>query len=90
MCWFVLAQRATRIVDLASVGRRGTGDKDLEILLLRHRLRLLQRQRPRWLRLTHGQTLTPAVLTTKLAHLAADSRTRLDHSVWLVKPDTVP
>ncbi len=46
MCWFVLAHLVTFLVDLVTLRWRPDGDKDLQILLLQHQVRLLQRQRP--------------------------------------------
>src|SRR3712207_1309631 len=86
--WFVLAHLATFLVDLVTVGRRTDCDTDLPILLLQHQVRLLQRQRPPP-RLTRWEKLTLAALTSKLAHLTAGPRSRLDHCVLLFKPDTV-
>ena len=46
MFWFVLAHLVAFFVDLA-IGRwRNDRDKDLQILVLRHQVLLLQRQRP--------------------------------------------
>ena len=61
----------------------------MEILLLRHQLRLLQRQRPRSPRLSRWEKLTLAVLTAKVARLTAGPRTRLERVLLLFKPDTV-
>jgi hypothetical protein len=77
------------LVDLVLGARRGDRDKDLQILLLRHQLRLTQRQRPHPPRLTHGEKLTLAVLTTALARLTTGPRRQLDQRVLLFKPDTV-
>src|SRR5437764_420895 len=78
---------------LAPRGRRSTRrtdrDKDLEILLLRHQLRVLQRERPRPPRLSRWEKLALAVLAAKLAHLATGPRARLDQVLLLVKPETV-
>lgn len=45
--WFVLAHLITFLVDMVLGGRRSDRDKDLQILMLRHQVRLAQRQRPR-------------------------------------------
>ena len=74
--WSVFAHLATRVVDLSTVGRRGSGDKDLELLLLRHRRRLLQRPHPP--RLTRAEKRTLAILTAKLARLTVGLRSQLD------------
>ena len=46
MFWFVLTHIVAFLVDLATAPRRTDRDKDLQILLLQHQVRLLQRQRP--------------------------------------------
>ena len=88
MCWFVLTHLVTFLVDLVAARRRPDYDKDLQILLLQHQVRLLQRQRPPP-RLTRWEKLTLAVLTSRLARLTAGPRSRLEHCVLLFKPDTV-
>ena len=88
MCWFVLTHLVAFLVDLVCVRRRPDRDKDLQILLLQHQVRLLQRQRPQP-RLTRWEQLTFAVLTSTLARLTAGPRTGLERAVLLFKPDTV-
>jgi hypothetical protein len=44
--WFVFTHLATFFIDLVTGARRRDGDKDLQVLVLRHQVRLLQRQRP--------------------------------------------
>ncbi len=89
MVWFVLLRLVRFVVDLLTATRRTDRDKDLEILLLRHQLQVLQRQRPQPRRLTRWEKLSLAVLTAKLAHLTAGPRTQLDQVLLLFKPDTV-
>ena len=88
MFWFVLAHLVAFLVDLVAGGQHADRDKDLQILLLQHQVRLLQRQRPQP-RLTRWEKLTLAVLTTKLARLTAGPRSRLEHAILLFKPETV-
>src|ERR687885_2006 len=87
--WFVLLHLGTFLVDLLTTARRADRDKDLEILLLRHQLRVLQRQCPRSPRLSRWEKLTLAVLTAKLSRLSARPRARLDQVLLLCKPETV-
>jgi hypothetical protein len=89
MRWFVCLRLLAFLVDLLTVGRRTDRDKDLEIVLLRHQLRLLQRAHPQPPRLSRWEKLTLAVLTARLARLTAGPRTRLEHILLLCKPDTV-
>ncbi len=74
---------------LVAARPRDDRDKDLEILLLRHQLQVLQRQRPQPLRLTRWEKLTLAVLTAKLARITTGPRTALDQVLLLFKPETV-
>jgi len=87
--WFVLAHFAAFFVDLAVASRRGDRDKDLQILVLRQQVRLLQRQRPRPPRLTRGEKLTLAVLAAALARLTVGPRQQLDQYLLLFRPDTI-
>src|SRR3954454_8917607 len=89
MVWFVLGHFVAFLVDLALGTRPGDRDKDLQILVLRHQLRLAQRQRPCPPRLTRGEKLTVAVLAAALARLTAGSRDQLSQYLLLFKPDTI-
>jgi hypothetical protein len=67
MLWFVLAHLVSFVVDLlVAASQHPDRDKDLEILLLQHQVRLLQRRHPR-ARLSRWEKLTLAVLAAKLA-----------------------
>src|SRR5215211_2962460 len=88
MFWFVLAHLATFLVDLLTGTRHADRDKDLQIALLQHQLRLLQRQRPQP-RLTRWEKLTLAVLTTELARLTAGPRSCLENAILLFERETV-
>ncbi len=90
MVWFVLLHLGTFLVNLLIATRRTDRDKDLEILLLRHQRRLLQRERPRPPRLSRWEQLTLALLTAKPARLTVGPRARLERVVLLFRPDTVP
>jgi len=87
--WFVLGQLSAFLVELVLGARQGDRDKDLQILVLRHQLRLAQRQRPRPPRLTRGEQRTLAVLTVALARLTTGPRRQLDRYSLLFKPDTI-
>src|SRR3954470_3492285 len=89
MVWFALGHFVAFLVDLAFGTRPGDRDKDLQILVLRHQVRLLQRRQPRPPRLTRGEQLTLAVLAAALARLTAGPRGQLDQYLLLFKPDTI-
>ncbi len=90
MVWFVLIHLVGFLVDLLSATRRTEHDKDLQILVLQHQLRLLQRERPQPHRLTRWEKLTLAVLMAKLASDGLSSAgsircTNANQSAWLAQ-----
>jgi hypothetical protein len=88
MFWSAMAHLVNLLLDLITARRRSDSAKDLEILLLRHQLRVLQRRLPQP-RLSRWERLTLALLATKLRHLTAEARQRWPRSLVLVKPETV-
>jgi len=75
---------------LLTGGARGRADeKDLQIALLRHQVRLLQRRSPRQPRLARWEKLTLAALTTRLARLTEQPHSQLSPFLLLVRPETV-
>ncbi len=89
MLWSLLTHLAGFIVDLVVGTRRVAHAKDLEIALLRHQLRLLQRRSLGPPRLSPWEKLTLAVLATKLSRLTTSLRAILARAVLLVQPETV-
>ena len=89
MVWLVLMHLVGFLVDLLTSTRRTDDEKDFQILVLQHQLRLLQRERPQPRRLTRWEKLTLAVLTAKLAGITTGPRARLDQVLLLFKPETV-
>ncbi len=89
MLWAVLTHLAGFIGDLVGSARRTADAKDLEIALLRHQLRLLQRRSSRPPRLSRWEKVTLAVSVAKLARSVTEGRTRLSRAVLLVQPETV-
>ena len=89
MACLVLAHAVSFVVDLLVVARPGADrDQDLELLLLRHQVRLLQRRQARP-RLSRWEKLTLTVLAATAAQLADSPRHRLGQLVLLVRPETV-
>ncbi len=89
MLWAVLTHLVGFVVDLIVGARRTEDAKDLEIALLRHQLRLLQRRSSHPPHLSRWEKLTIAVLVVRLGHMVAGSRDRLSRAVLLVRPATV-
>jgi hypothetical protein len=88
MFWSAIAQLVALLLDLITVRRQAEGAKDLEIVVLRHQLRVLERRRPRS-RLSRWEQLTLALLVTKLRRLTRDGRQHWSRSLVLITPETV-
>src|SRR5919205_87342 len=88
MVWPALASLVAVILDLLAARPQPEGAKDLEIVVLRHQLRMLERRQPR-LRLSRWERLTLALLVAKLRRLTAGTRQRWSRSLVLVTPETV-
>jgi len=89
MLFFVLAQTLSLLLDLIGVRCRSDHDKDLEILLLRQQLRILQRKQPRAPRISRWEKLTLVILASKLTGMTNRTRARLSQVVLLFKPETL-
>ncbi|HSH81884.1 MAG TPA: integrase core domain-containing protein [Herpetosiphonaceae bacterium] len=89
MLYFLLAHACSLLLDLIWVGRGAEQDKDVEILLLRQQLRILQRKQPHPPRISRWEKLTILVLAGKLTALTNSARARLSQVVLLFKPDTL-
>ncbi len=89
MLFFLLAHAFSLLLDLIWLHRRAEQDKDIELLLLRQQLCMLQRQQPRVPRLSRWQKLTLLVLVRKLRAMTTSARGRLSQIVLLFRPDTL-
>jgi putative transposase len=89
MVFFVLASLLSWLVDLGTLRFQSERDKELEILLLRRQLAILQRTQQRSPRLSRWDKLGLAVLMSKLRSLPTESRLRVQESLQLFTPATV-
>jgi transposase InsO family protein len=89
MFFALLAQVVSFLLDLFALPWRSPREKDLDILLLRHQLAILQRTQPRPPRPTRWEKLVLALLAAKLATLGGAARSRLGACLLLFRPDTV-
>src|SRR5690349_883170 len=88
MFWSALAHLVALLLDLLTARQQVEGAKDLEIVVLRHRLRVLERRQPRP-RIARWGRLTLALLATKLRRLPAGTRGHWPRSLVLVTPGMV-
>jgi len=77
------------VLDLAAVSRLTKDEKDLEIVLLRQHLRIVERKQARGPHLPRWQKVPLAALAMPLKDKATDTRARLEESLLLFKPETV-
>ncbi len=89
MFYSVLTHILSFLLDLTVTARMSEHQKDLELLLLRQQLRILQRTRKRPPRLSRGEKLTLALLAATFIHRAGGTRIALADMVLMFKPDTL-
>ena len=89
MTFFLVAHIFTFLLDLIGLSRQTDHGKDVEILLLRQQLRILQRKQPRPPRISRWEKLTLLVLANKMTGMTSSTRSRLSQVVFLFKPDTL-
>ncbi len=77
------------LLDLILLVGRSDHGKDVEIMLLRQQLRILQRQQPRPLRVSRWEKLALLVLARKLTTMTTSAWGKLGQVVFLFKPDTL-
>src|SRR5215472_5668180 len=77
------------IIDLLSMLGRSERENDLEIVLLRQQIRILQRTRARPPRLSWWEKLPLVLLASKLLQGTTTARARLSQSLLVFTPETV-
>ncbi len=89
MIYFVLGRIFSLLLDLIAVVWRSDHEKDIEILLLRQQVRILQRKHSHSPRLSRWEKVDLAVLAARLVALSSTGRSRLTQAVLVFKPDTL-
>src|SRR4028118_1127411 len=89
MMFFLAAHVFSMLLDLIGLGRQTDRTKDLEILLLRQQLQILQRKQPHVPRISRWEKLTLVLLARNLTGLATSARSHISQVVLLFKPDTL-
>ena len=88
MLWFALCHLFSCLVDLFTVRRLTDAQKDIQILLLRQQVRVLQRKVSHPKRFSRLEKTLLAVLVAKLKRTTSDFRAQLQ-PVLIFSPDTV-
>ncbi len=89
MLWFILIQILTTVIECIWLGRKTVREKDLEILLLRRQLDILDRARDKPLRISRAEKLTLAVLTAQLKAVTSWSVKQCGPILRIFRPETV-
>jgi hypothetical protein len=69
MIWFIIAHIFSALIEFISIGRLSDQEKDLEILILRHQLDILERKQKISIKPNHAEKMTLAALTNKLKQI---------------------
>jgi len=89
MGWFVLSYLFSTLISLVSIGRLSQQEKDLEILLLRRQLAILERKQDKPVKPSRAEKLTLAVLTARLRQVTRRPASALCAIIRIVQPETV-
>jgi putative transposase len=89
MFYYAIALLVSLLVDILTVTFKADSDKDLEIMVLRHQLRILQRKVDKTPRLSRSEKLILAVIADKFKQGVRGVRSRLNEGLLLFKPDTI-
>lgn len=89
MIYQLIAQLFSLLLDLFTTKLRSEQQKDLEILLLRQQLRILQRRSPKPPQLSRWEKLGLAILAANFTRFGRGAKTKLHDALLLFKPDTV-
>ena len=89
MLFYAIFLVVSLVVDTLTLRRKAANDKDLEIMVLRHQLRILQRKVDSKSRFSRSEKVILAVLVIAFKAQIKGLHSRLDEALLLFKPDTV-
>ena len=89
MGWFILTHIFSTLLSFVGLGRLSEQDKDLEILLLRHQLSILQRKLDTPVKPSRVEKLTLAVVAKKLKQATHRPTSQLRDIIQIFQPETV-
>lgn len=89
MIWFIVGHLFSTLLDWLSIGRLSEPEKDLEILLLRQQLDMLERKLDKPVRPTRIEKLTLAVVFARVKATTRHPTTQLRKIMRLFQPETV-
>lgn len=89
MFWFGIMHVCSTLIDWLRIGYLSEQEKDLEILILRQQLALVERKLNKPLRVSRIERLMLAVTATKLKAVTNRTIAQLGEVIRVFKPDTV-
>jgi hypothetical protein len=89
MGWFILVHVFTTWMSIVSIGRLSEKEKDLEILVLRQQLAILQRKYHKPVKPNRAEKLTLAILAAKLKQATQRPTNQLQDFIRIFQPETV-
>jgi len=89
MVWYIITRIFSTLLDLITISRRSTLKKDLEIVVLRQQLAILQRKLKGPIRLSRIEKMTLAVLTVKFKKITKQIAKQLQSIIRIFQPETV-
>jgi putative transposase len=89
MGWLILGHVFTTLISIVSIGRLSEKEKDLEILVLRQQLAILQRKYHKPVKPNRAEKLTLAILAAKLKQATQRPTDQLRDVIRIFQPETV-
>jgi transposase InsO family protein len=89
MIWYIVMQLFSTLLEWVRIGRLSEREKDLEILILRKQLMIVEQRLAKPVHLSRAERLTLAVISTKLKTASGRSLKELREVIRLVQPQTV-
>ena len=89
MGWFILKHIFSILLAFVNVRRLSDQEKDLEILILRQQLSILQRKHKHPIKLSRVEKLTLGILATKFKRTTHQTANQLRDVIRIFQPETV-
>ncbi len=89
MIWFILGHLFSSLLSIFNLTQLSDPEKDLEILILRHPLAILQRKLKHPVKPSRFEKMTLAVLVVKLKHFSRKSANHFSDLVLIFQPETI-
>ena len=89
MSWFILDQFFSTLIELVLLRQQTDRAKDLQILLLRRQLAIVERKLDQPLKVSRAEKLTLAILAFKLKIVTGQTVKQLSNVIRIFQPETV-